>query len=154
MDEIFHNHAAPTFDHATPTSDHATSTSEHAAPALEHATPISECAKLTSIDNEADTDQSFERSIVASDVVGRSLGHHHQVYDHSPDLPNKNDKFLSQDPQDLCSSNFEYEDKHEVKFELDLEAFESHLLNETSKIRDDFSCSSYSSECTEVSSCL
>ena len=62
--------------------------------------------------------------------MGRSLGHHHQVYDYYPDPPNRNDKFLSQDQQ--------------VKFELDLEAFESHLLNETSKIRDDFSHSSHS----------
>ena len=116
------------------------------------------CEKST-YDYATSIDRSFERSIVSSDVVGRSLGHHHQAYDHSPDLPDKNDKFSSQNPQDLCSFNFEYED---IKFEFDLEAFESHLLNETSKIRDDFSCSSYSSrddfscssyssECTELS---
>ena len=144
----------PTYDCATPTYDCATPTCTCATPTSNAQSSNPPFAPTAKLNNGADADRSFERSIVSSDAVGRSLGHHHQAYDHSPDLPNRNDKFSSQDLQDLCSSNFQHKESHEVKFELDLEAFESHLLNETSKIRDDFSCSSYSSESTEFSSCL
>ena len=138
------NCATPTYDYAKFTYECATPTCTCAAPTCNVQYSNPPFAPTAKLNEEADIDRSFERSIVSSNVVGRSLGQHHQAYDHSQDLQVKfeldDNKFLSQDPQ--------------VKFELDLEAFESHLLNETSKIRDDFSCSSYSSECTELSSCL
>ena len=150
-------------DCVTPTHDHDKSTCECATPTCTCAAPTCnvQCsnpsfAPTAKLNKEADTDRSFERSTVSSNVVGRSLGQHHQAYDHSQDPQVKfeldNDKFLSQDPQvkfELNNDKFLSQDP-QVKFELDLEAFESHLL----KIRDDFSCSSYSSECTELSSCL
>ena len=37
------------------------------------------------------------------------------------------------------------ENFHSSKIELDLEAFEDHVLTEAYNLRDDFSCSSYSS---------
>ena len=120
MDEIFHNHATPTSERVAPTPECATSTFDLVA-------PNSECATLTSIvqcDNEADADQSFERSIVSSDVVGRSLGHHHQAYDYSPDPPNRNDKFLPQDASFASEGITSYlSSLHEIEFEFDSSPF-------------------------------
>ena len=116
--------ATPTPECATHHFDHATPTFDCATPTPERVPPTSECATLASLNNEADIDQSFERSIVSSDVVERSLGHHHQDYDHSPDLPNRNDKFLPQETSFASEGITSYLSSfHEIEFEFDSSPF-------------------------------
>ena len=108
-------------------------------------------------------------------VEPNSNRHHHQAYDHSSNLLTSNDKIHTyspesevpsssarireaqlQDLQDLNQSHFEshsstFECEELPNFKLDLESFENYLLNETSDLRDDFSCSSYSSSASSAS---
>lgn len=113
----------------------------------------------------------------SSAATPNSNTHYHQAYDLSSNLSTANNKIRHYSPkleipssaratsssvlQDLQdphpirfeshSSDFEHEESPKIK--LNLEAFENHVLTEISNLRDDFSCSSYSSSasCTSES---
>ena len=111
------------------------------------------------------------RSLAAEPSSNR---HHHQAYDLSYSPPVMNDKIHNyspeleisspsratsssqlQDLQDPDALHFEshstdFEHEQSPKIKLDLEVFENHLLAETSNLRDDFSCTSYSSNSSSV----
>ena len=128
--------------------------------------PFGKVGMDQSFERSVPSSDKVGRSLAAEPSSNR---HHHQVCDLSSNLPIMNDKIHNyspelevpslsrstssstlQDVQDPHALHFEshssnFEHKESPKIEPNLEAFEDHVLTEACNLRDDFSCSSYSS---------